>query len=739
MDFGGASAAECGPGGNALSQLSKQLSADTSAHQQDRVTGGLGQGGPSSARLMRQRDRQHMGPESELAQEFLHLGMPARMADPFHFGAVNRELESIHPGMLSASAPKDWAAEFHGSHAAGPSVIHAPNDAQFHEMQLAFDAARNASHSATTGGWASEFQMHHHEAAAAHDPLHPEMARHFDEAFERAKEAVSWENQFASEAAPASWDAEFEQLQSAQRETVIDADSVPDAMSKTADLLLDIVSKSTNPKFKESRFVDFIQKLRDKEIAIEGNKVVEQIAPASGSKSWADDFMSTHGAAPKPAASWEEDFAALHPQQPLAPQSAEFGDWAQEFASSGGQLDAEADWAKQFAGTSSDGILGDLDGQLDRDLYEQDWANQFRNQMAELPKDEQDMEWERLSKAWDAQQGFSSGYAADNDVRFMQYEFTSNNPYLDASFSDSFLRNVQQHNNLTESILALEAAVQRAPGDAEAWRILGLKQQENENDVLAIAALRRCVEIEPSNLEALMALSVAYTNENYVNEAYDALNSWIAHNPRYEHDMAMASSERHAIVTEKFISAAGSRPGADLDEDVQIALGVLFNISSEYDKAVDCFEAGLSKRPDDYMLWNKLGTATLANSNHPGRAMDAYFNALQINPSYIRARYNLGIACIQIGQYREAAEHLLGALSVQQQNIAHVEQMSVGKGKGKAADVDASGTFSSLTSAQSNSVWSTLRLLADTYIHRKDLAEACERHDLTPFRGEFDF
>lgn len=44
-------------------------------------------------------------------------------------------------------------------------------------------------------------------------------------------------------------------------------------------------------------------------------------------------------------------------------------------------------------------------------------------------------------------------------------------------------------------------------------------------------------------------------------------------------------------------------------------------------------------------MWNRVG-ATLANSGHADEALQFYNQAIQLNPLYIRARYNIGISLI---------------------------------------------------------------------------------------------
>jgi len=317
---------------------------------------------------------------------------------------------------------------------------------------------------------------------------------------------------------------------------------------------------------------------------------------------------------------------------------------------------------------------------------------------------------------------------------------------------------MREGGNLSLAALAFEAAVQKEPQHIQAWTMLGSTQAQNEKETPAIRALEQALKLDPNNLDALMGLAVSYTNEGYDSTAYRTLERWLSVkypqivNPEnVTPDVDVSFTDRqilHEKVTGLFIQAAQLSPsGEQMDPDVQVGLGVLFYCADEYDKAVDCFsaalastESGTSTRKDQvHLLWNRLG-ATLANSGRSEEAIEAYEKALTINPNFVRARYNLGVSCINIGCYPEAAQHLLGALAMHRV----VEEKSRERAREIIGEVDGIGDqelerMIHISQNQSTNLYDTLRRVF-SLMGRRDLADmVVAGMDVSDFRKELDF
>ncbi|KAL0277190.1 UNVERIFIED_CONTAM: hypothetical protein PYX00_004556 [Menopon gallinae] len=345
-----------------------------------------------------------------------------------------------------------------------------------------------------------------------------------------------------------------------------------------------------------------------------------------------------------------------------------------------------------------------------------DYSNQFWRKLQK--------EWEKMSEQEGGEPSWEKEYSEFIDP-FKEYTFETENPMkeVESPFEEG-LRKLEE-NDLPSAVLCFEAAAQAEPNNPLVWQYLGTTQAENEQDPFAIAALKKCIALQNDNLIALMSLAISYTNENYQNQACHMLKEWIFHNPKYSDlvtaDKAKSFREISSLlspyiyneVRDLYIKAANKYPYGEIDADVQCGLGVLFNLSDEYNNAVDCFKTALQARPKDFRMWNRLG-ATLANGNRSEEAVDAYYNALHLSPGFIRARYNIGITCINLGANKEAAEHLLTALN---------QQAKVNTTRGKVG-------------VMSESIWTTLKFVVNL-LGKYELLQAVESRDLETLNKEF--
>lgn len=394
-----------------------------------------------------------------------------------------------------------------------------------------------------------------------------------------------------------------------------------------------------------------------------------------------------------------------------------------------------------------------------------DWVKEFQS-FAEESKGISDEQasgsfWSDLQDEWNVAASSNPDHPWLDDFNkvfdtYKTYEFDKENPLqTHPNPLEEGQERLKSH-DIVNAVLLFEVAVTKEPENAFAWQLLGTTQVENEQDAQAIRALRRCLELQPENLTALSTLATSYTNESMQRLAFYSLIKWLKYHPDYSHLLKndeqagrlLAASESmnetdtpfymatlsvvHAgdfiDLQEVFLKAvresSSSLNSNKIDPNLQCCLGVLFHLSAEYDKAADCFKTALQIKPNDHLLWNKLG-ATFANNNRNEEAIDAYYQALKLCPGFVRARYNLGIGCMNLGAYREAVEHFLTALIQQSQANLTDDYLSETR------------KLKKMNSQQmSETIWSTLRL-ALSYLNRSDLYNHCLNKDLDSLKEEF--
>ena len=393
---------------------------------------------------------------------------------------------------------------------------------------------------------------------------------------------------------------------------------------------------------RESNFMELMRKLRDKAVTVEGNEIVETAEHVSPAARQVHDNSRTSAESPStgtmapicvwppsmregmdprsvpviPAASQGQAQTVDELQASYADMTAMLEEDRAQRAQRAFQGDGGLEWdfeteQREFeqlkqryenTAVAGAGASWEEDFDFDNSLLQSGPQPPTMEQMTH--QNPQQQEWANLQDQWESAEATVSGFQLQNPSDLTNYPFHARNPYL-----------LSQHHRThlpANTLLEKEAEVQTRPDSSQAWLNLGLKQQENEREALAIQALLRALELDSNLKEAWLALAVSYTNDNIRGKAYDAVERWVDCKNEYvdlvrQHrairsnlKSASTNIERHQSLTDLLVAMAreGARQEHRVDADVQIALGVMFNASEEYEKATDCFMAALSVRPD---------------------------------------------------------------------------------------------------------------------------------------------
>lgn len=601
------------------------------------------------------------------------------------------QFQHQHPPQQMQHMGGDWAAEYAQQ---GPPPMAMQHPAEF-ERIFAEQQQQHAARAAAAHQWANEFHR------MPPQPPMEAMPQGFDGAW--AESGAPPMQQSMGEAwseagrADASLEAAWsEGGQQAQGEGESSAAPPSAALRATTGAVIKELQSAADPRFSQSEFLKFMQELNTGEKRVQGNVVVEGAAergaldeawdeagPQDAAEvAWNEVKRPAEAAAAAMRQAWEE---SGDPSTAGMVAAVEAGARAAQAASSGPMSELESAWSEAL----------NTEGEAD---LEKVWEKAFAAALAEGQGEDGFEEY--WSGAADLSQANGLSRAAD-----AAYEFAPNNQLANKSVDELHALGRQRFDEgrLSEAITAFEAIAQQDPDDSEAWRMLGQAFAEHDEDRKAIQCLERAVQADPYNLEALQALGVSYVNELDSYNALKNLKAWVQHNPKYQGleivEDEYSDGSLMDEVMQLMLQAAQWDPN---DADAQVVMGVLYNVSRDFDSGIASFRRALVSKPNDYTLWNKVG-ATLANCGRSAEALPAYDRALDLKSRFARGWLNRGIALANQSQYMESGKCYLQALSL---------------------------------NPDANHIWNYLRI-ALSCAERADLVQHADARDLAWFRREF--
>ncbi|CAE7572165.1 PEX5 [Symbiodinium natans] len=590
--------------------------------------------GPGPGATMSDQLRQHMEGPGLGAEPGLFDGPMVGPAMPVHAGpdwaqefAAHHGPQAFRPPMMGPVGPvgPDWASEFAVQGTAPPAM-----ESAWQQAQMAGPAGAGPASSSTA--MSSSGPVGPMMGPMMAPMMGPMMGMGMGPMLRAPHQAgPSLMPAPAMMASAPAVSTDVASKEAAPIETLAEAPQVEEADLGQAAQMVEMLRNSGNTKLANSKFVNFIDLVSKGDLQFKENTVVDR----DGN---------------------QVDWEALYDT-----------DVATVTDNDRAHLDTM--WKASAGPAGMEAVLNrvGLDHPLGMEDFEGDLALGMANHREALQealgREEADHLLEQMMQGLDGFDASTMDLAAMS--RAKEYKFAEENPFREISDPLAEAIRLIREGRDREALLCLESEVQRNPESSEGWRMLGQLYAELDQDIEAIQCLRRGHEVDPYNLDSLLALGVSCTNELDQLPALRYLRTWLENHeehqaiadrveapPDYEYDAWRRQ------VTELFQQAAQANPH---DADVFVALGVLENINRDFPAAVQALATACRLRPNDPTVWNKLG-ATLANSGKSEQAVVAYHQGLELKPNYARSWSNMAIAHANLGKHKDAARLYLSSL-----------------------------------------------------------------------------
>lgn len=199
---------------------------------------------------------------------------------------------------------------------------------------------------------------------------------------------------------------------------------------------------------------------------------------------------------------------------------------------------------------------------------------------------------------------------------------------------------------------------------------LGHLYLQKSDKIHAVSAFKLAEEMNPENPYYNNSLAYAYVKAELYDDAIEYYQQAIKLNPDSEWTSIVchALGAIYAEIKENFEAAEATfNAGMVLDPnniDIQLSLGDLFMAQNDLDKAIKTYCDAITTDPLNFMAYAKAGLA-LWEKDYLEEAVVAFHKSIELNPDFEISQNNLGVVYLDgLGDPKESIDYFRTAINI---------------------------------------------------------------------------